>query len=70
MKTTKAPEGKLLAAVRVMLLETAVPSLDIYAATGIPPNQQWAIRAGKTKNPGVNKIERLYTFLTGEELDV
>lgn len=63
-------EGVLLQKVRLLLEETTIPSLDIYKATGVAPNQQWAFKTGKTKDPSVNTIEALYTFLSGKPLEL
>ncbi len=70
MDHDKKSEGALLCAVRLLLDSTQKTALDIYKATGVAPNQQWAIRAGKTKNPGVNSIEALYVFLSGNQLEL
>lgn len=64
----KDEEGSLLRRVRQLLEETNVPGLDIYKATGVAPNQQWAIKAGKTTSPNVNTVEALYVFLSGKAL--
>lgn len=70
MEDPKDTEGRLLARVRAMLEDTATPALDIYKATGVAPNQQWAIKAGKTKAPSVNAVEALYVFLSGKPLEL
>lgn len=62
-------EGSLLKRVRELLGETNVPGLEIFKATGIAPNQQWAIRSGKTTDPSVNTVEALYVFLSGKTLE-
>lgn len=68
MEDPKTRPGTLLQRTRELLETTTVPALDIYKATGVPPNQQWAFKTGKTKDPSVNTIEALYTFLTGKAL--
>lgn len=70
MDDHKVTEGSLLRKVRELLEQTTTPALEIYRATGVAPNQQWAIKRGGTKNPSVNTIETLYTFLTGRELEL
>lgn len=68
MEDPKDKEGALLRRVRELLEETTVPALDIYKATGVAPNQQWAIKCGKTKAPSVNAVEALYVLLSGKAL--
>lgn len=70
MDDPKDKEGSLLRRVRELLDTTETPALEIYKATGIAPNQQWAIKSGKTKGPSVNAIEALYVFLTGRPLEL
>lgn len=68
MDDPKDKEGTLLRQTRHLLDATEIPALDIYKATGIAPNQQWAIKTGKTKAPSVNAVEALYVFLSGRAL--
>lgn len=70
MAETDETEGALLRRVREALNVTERTGLQIYTATGIAPNQQWAIKTGKTKDPSVNTIEALYTYLTGKALEL
>lgn len=70
MDDPKDKEGALLRRVRELLESSDVPALEIYKATGIAPNQQWAIKSGKTKSPSVNAVEALYVFLTGRVLEL
>lgn len=70
MKQENCNEGRLLARVRELLKTTELTGLEIYKATGIAPNQQWSIRHGRTPNPSVNAIERLYNLLSGKTLEV
>lgn len=70
MGKRKTKEGALLRRVRELLSKTDVPALEIYKATGIAPNQQWALKSGATKDPSVNSIETLYVFLTGKPLEL
>lgn len=70
MDDHKTQEGALLRKVRELLEHTTIPTLEIYKATGVMPNQQWAIKRGGTKNPSVNTVEALYVFLTGKQLEL
>lgn len=69
MEDPKHMEGRLLRKVRDLLSHPECPAaLEIYKATGIAPNQQWAIRTGKTKAPSVNAVEALFEYLAGKAL--
>lgn len=70
MDDPKDKEGALLRRTRELLDAAEQPALDIYKATGIAPNQQWAIKTGKTKAPSVNAVEALYVFLSGRALEL
>lgn len=71
MEDCKDKEGALLRQVRDLLSAPNVPpALEIYKATGIAPNQQWAIKTGKTKDPSVNAVEHLYIYLSGKVLSL
>lgn len=70
MDDHKETEGRFLRKVRDLLETTTIPTLEIYKATGVAPNQQWAIKRGRTRNPNVNTIETLYVFLSGKELEL
>jgi hypothetical protein len=65
-KKEPAPEGALLALVRHRLSDC--DPLDVYRATRVTPGHQWAIAKGKTREPGVNTIERLYDYFMVESL--
>jgi predicted transcriptional regulator len=43
---------------------------DISEKTGVPEGWIKAFNAGKMKNPSVVRVEKLYAFLTGSELNV
>lgn len=69
MDDPKDREGRLLRKVRDLLAHPECPAaLEIYKATGIAPNQQWAIKTGKTKAPSVNAVEALFEYLSGKAL--
>ena len=71
MDDPKDKEGALLRRVRDLLnAPNTPPALEIYKATGIAPNQQWAIKSGKTKAPSVNAVEALFVYLTGRALEI
>lgn len=55
---------------RSLLRETGLSYLDIYAATGIAPDWLTKFVNGGIADPGVNRVEALYTFLSGRSLEV
>lgn len=44
--------------------------LDIYKSTGVPPNWLSKFATGKIRNPSVNRVQRLYEYLSTRTLDV
>jgi len=53
---------------RELLKATDHTALAIYDATGVSPDWQARFTAGRINDPGVNRVEALYTFLTGKSL--
>ena len=43
---------------------------DIEKATGVPEGWIKAFNSGKMKNPSVVRVEKLYSFLSGNELNI
>jgi len=44
--------------------------VDIETATKLPVGWLNSFATGQTKNPSVNRIETLYTYLSGKELSL
>ena len=63
-------EGRLMAATRALLKSTAVSYPDIFKATDITPNWLTRFAAGDIPDPGVNRVECLYSFLSGRSLEL
>lgn len=63
-----ASEKSLLARTRKLLQETHLSHLDIYKATGLSPFWLSGISTGKVNDPSVNRIQKLYEFLSGTNL--
>lgn len=61
-------ESSLLKKTRQMLDEYGGTYFDIYDRTGIQPTYVSAVATGRVKNPSVNKVQRLYEFLSGKQL--
>lgn len=68
---TDAP-GELLTAVYKLLDERprTVTLNDVADGTGLPVQWVKVLSARKIKNPSVNRVERLYTYLKGQPLNV
>lgn len=68
MSTPK--EGTLLARTRSLLQSTKESYLAIYDATGLNPNWLSLLSTGRMKDPSVNKVQRLYEYLSKKALTV
>lgn len=68
MSTNK--EGTLLARTRSLLQSTTESYLTIYNATGLNPNWLSLLSMGRMKDPSVNKVQRLYEYLSKKALSV
>lgn len=64
------PQGRLVIKTREALKHSTQAYDDIFLATGIPANWLWRFACGRIPDPGVNRVERLYTHLTGKALVV
>lgn len=63
-------ESSLLDRTRKLLQDTELTYLKIYSDTKIPPHWLSDVASGKTTNPSVNRVQRLYEYLSGKELGV
>jgi len=63
-------EESLLMRTRNLLQEASLSYLDIYKATGLPPSWLSGIATAKVRDPSVNKVQRLYEFLSGTALKI
>lgn len=61
-------EGALMAHTRKLLSETPLSMKDISKATGVRVNWLWRFREGRVPDPGVNRVELIYTYITGKSL--
>ena len=66
----RAPEGVLVRETRRLLKEGKRSHLAISLETGLPENWLWRFSAGRMTDPSVNRVERLYTCLTGRALEL
>jgi hypothetical protein len=63
-------EGSLLAKVRAMLVDCEETNLELFKATGLPPGWLDTVKRGVTKDPSVNRIQKLYEYLSKKNLKV
>jgi hypothetical protein len=62
-------ESRTLLDKTVQLLQASQESyFKIYDNTGLHPNWLSSIATGKNRDPSVNRIEKLYQYLTGTKL--
>lgn len=62
--------GALMATVQKMLKDDARPLLQVFEDTKIPYYWLRTFSSGGYKNPSVNRIEKLYEYLSGKNLGV
>lgn len=60
----------LLRKTRKLLNETQASYLDIYTKTGLTPNWLTGVATGNIRDPSVNRIQKLYEYLTASQLTV
>jgi len=64
-------ELSLMTEVKRLIRERGdVTLLQIYDATGVPPGWIQKLMSGVFPNPGVNRIQKLYEYLSGKKLTV
>lgn len=69
-KWDKHEQGALMKRTLELLNAASHTHLEVFTATGIKPDWLTRFINGKIKDPGVNRIEVLYGFLTGRDLEV
>lgn len=68
--STEEKECSLLTRTRDMLATNEASYLKVYMETGLSPNWLSQFANRKIKEPSVNKVQRLYEYLIGRELQV
>lgn len=63
-------KGTLLAKTLVLLKASSEDPMKIHKATDLPFYWLKDMKAGKTKNPSVNRIQHLYEYLSNQSLKV
>jgi len=53
-----------------LLKQSGIPLPEIYKETNLPYYWLKKFRSGEIKEPSVNRVQRLYEFLAGRELEV
>ncbi len=66
----KQPQGRLVTRTRELLKACERPYIEIYGETKIQPSWLTAFASDRIPDPSVNKIETLYCFLTGSQLEL
>ena len=62
--------GTLYERTLVLLKESEVSLPKVYLDTRLPYYWLKKFSSGDIKNPSVNRVQKLYEYLTGRELDV
>lgn len=62
------PTGSLYETTLRLLRE--VPTLQVHKDTGLPFHWLKRLRENQIENPSVNRIQKLYEYLTGQPLKV
>lgn len=62
--------GSLMRATLTLLSNDKRTIDQIAQGSGLPRFWILALKEGRSKNPGVNRIQQLYEFLRGEELPI
>lgn len=63
-------EGSLHARTRELLNSSGIPYLVIFQATDLSPNWLSRFACGKIVDPSVNRVQRLYEYLSEKPLGV
>lgn len=71
-RTLKRPveAGSLLLATQQLLHDSHRTHEEIFLATGLPMQWLSSLVRGQTPDPSVNRVQKLYEFLSGKELKV
>lgn len=62
--------GSLLLATQQLLHDTHCTHAEIFLATGLPMQWLSSLVRGQTPDPSVNRVQKLYEFLSGKALKV
>lgn len=60
----------LLEATRALMQDDSEFVMDVFRETGIPFFWLRGFAKGQYKNPGINRIQYLYEYLSGKKLEV
>lgn len=55
---------------QLLIARQGISYLAVYVDTGLDPSWLSQFASGKLKDPGVNKVQKLYEYLTGKRLEV
>jgi hypothetical protein len=60
--------GSLHCITRKLLIEFDATTFDVAAATGLTYSWLVSFASDRMRNPSVNKVQKLYEYLTGKQL--
>lgn len=63
-------QGKLMTVTQELLEKHDEDIFKIAVNTGLPYYWLRSFKTKRNKEPGVNKVEQLYTYLSGKQLEV
>jgi hypothetical protein len=63
-------KGSLHSKTLDLLKQSGIPLPEIYKRTGLPYYWLKKFSSGEIRDPSVNRVQRLYEFLVGRELEV
>ena len=67
---TTPDKGSLHSKTLDLLKLSGVPLPEIYKRTGLPYYWLKKFSSGEIRDPSVNRVQRLYEFLAGRDLEV
>lgn len=70
MSTNHLPAGSLYTRTLSLLGTCSLTLIDIHKASGLPFYWLKKFSAGEIRDPSVNKVQKLYEFLTKRKLRV
>lgn len=70
MDDVEVVECSLLKRTRALIAESGKTHMQICIATGLQVNWISGISSGRIRDPSVNRIQKLYEYLTGNKLAI
>jgi len=70
MEENDSAEGTLLKRVRELIAASEQTHMQICVSTGLQVNWLSGIATGRIRDPSVNRVQKLYEYLTGTKLAI